>query len=84
MFIPFLKLKFFITDLNAVIHLFDISQNSLYRVYGFERCGMVSDYLSKGVDMIVYGSITDTSIGQLFMAGIVPGLLLTGLLFWLI
>ncbi len=29
--------------------------------------------------MIVYGSITDTSIGQLFIAGFIPGLLLTGL-----
>jgi C4-dicarboxylate transporter DctM subunit len=28
--------------------------------------------------MIVYGSLTNTSIGKLFVAGIIPGLLLTG------
>ena len=27
--------------------------------------------------MIIYGSLTDTSIGKLFIAGIIPGLLLT-------
>jgi C4-dicarboxylate transporter DctM subunit len=29
--------------------------------------------------MIVYGSFTETSVAQLFMAGVVPGLMLTGL-----
>ena len=30
--------------------------------------------------MIVYGVITDTSIGHLFMAGIVPGIMLATLM----
>lgn len=36
------------------------------------------------INMIIYGSITNTSIGQLFAAGIIPGLLLTGLFMLLI
>ena len=29
--------------------------------------------------MIIYGSMTNTSVGKLFVAGIIPGLLLAGL-----
>ncbi|OYY07585.1 MAG: hypothetical protein B7Y70_14360 [Rhizobiales bacterium 35-68-8] len=36
------------------------------------------------INMIIYGSMTNTSIGQLFAAGIVPGILLTGLFMLLI
>ncbi|MFN7103008.1 MAG: TRAP transporter large permease [Pseudorhizobium sp.] len=36
------------------------------------------------INMIIYGSMTNTSIGQLFAAGIVPGLLLTALFMLLI
>lgn len=36
------------------------------------------------INMIIYGSMTNTSIGQLFAAGIVPGLLLTCLFMLLI
>ena len=39
--------------------------------------GTLGILIPPSVNMIVYGSITDTSIGQLFIAGIVPGLLLT-------
>jgi tripartite ATP-independent transporter DctM subunit len=36
------------------------------------------------INMIIYGSMTNTSVGQLFAAGIVPGLLLTALFMALI
>ncbi len=29
--------------------------------------------------MIVYGTFTETSVSKLFMAGVIPGLMLTGL-----
>lgn len=41
--------------------------------------GTLGILIPPSVNMIVYGSITDTSIGQLFIAGIIPGLLLTSL-----
>jgi C4-dicarboxylate transporter DctM subunit len=39
--------------------------------------GTLGILIPPSVNMIIYGSLTDTSIGQLFIAGIVPGLLLT-------
>jgi C4-dicarboxylate transporter, DctM subunit len=39
--------------------------------------GTLGILIPPSVNMIVYGSLTDTSIGRLFVAGIVPGLLLT-------
>ncbi len=41
--------------------------------------GTLGILIPPSVNMIVYGSLTETSIGQLFMAGIIPGLLLTAL-----
>jgi tripartite ATP-independent transporter DctM subunit len=40
--------------------------------------GTLGILIPPSVNMIVYGSLTDTSIGKLFIAGILPGLLLTG------
>jgi tripartite ATP-independent transporter DctM subunit len=39
--------------------------------------GTLGILIPPSVNLIVYGSITDTSIGRLFIAGILPGLLLT-------
>lgn len=41
--------------------------------------GTLGILIPPSVNMIVYGSLTDTSIGQLFIAGLLPGLLLTGI-----
>ncbi|MDO6388382.1 TRAP transporter large permease [Uliginosibacterium sp. 31-12] len=40
--------------------------------------GTLGILIPPSVNMIVYGSLTENSIGRLFMAGIIPGLLLTG------
>jgi C4-dicarboxylate transporter, DctM subunit len=39
--------------------------------------GTLGILIPPSVNLIVYGSLTDTSIGKLFVAGIIPGLLLT-------
>ncbi|MDC0375599.1 TRAP transporter large permease [Pelagibacteraceae bacterium] len=41
--------------------------------------GTLGILIPPSITMIVYGISTETSIGQLFMAGIFPGLMLTGL-----
>ena len=39
--------------------------------------GTLGILIPPSVNLIIYGSLTDTSIGRLFVAGIIPGLLLT-------
>ena len=39
--------------------------------------GTLGILIPPSVNMIIYGSLTNTSIGKLFVAGIIPGLLLT-------
>ncbi|MGE4369452.1 MAG: TRAP transporter large permease [Burkholderiaceae bacterium] len=41
--------------------------------------GTLGILIPPSVNMIVYGSITETSIGRLFVAGIIPGVLLSAL-----
>jgi tripartite ATP-independent transporter DctM subunit len=41
--------------------------------------GTLGILIPPSVNMIVYGSLTNNSIGKLFIAGIIPGLLLTGM-----
>lgn len=40
--------------------------------------GTLGILIPPSVNMIVYGSLTNNSIGKLFIAGLIPGLLLTG------
>jgi tripartite ATP-independent transporter DctM subunit len=40
--------------------------------------GTLGILIPPSVNMIVYGSMTNTSIGKLFLAGLIPGLLLAG------
>ena len=44
------------------------------------NAGTLGILLPPSIVMVVYGAVTETSIGHLFMAGIVPGLLLTAAL----
>ena len=39
--------------------------------------GTLGILIPPSVNLLIYGSLSETSIGQLFMAGIIPGLLLT-------
>jgi C4-dicarboxylate transporter DctM subunit len=41
--------------------------------------GTLGILIPPSVAMLVYGSITNNSLGQLFIAGVIPGILLTGL-----
>lgn len=41
--------------------------------------GTLGIMIPPSINFIIYGSMTNTSVGKLFIAGIVPGLLLTGL-----
>ncbi|MCL6477572.1 MAG: TRAP transporter large permease [Peptococcaceae bacterium] len=41
--------------------------------------GLLSNLIPPSLGFIIYGALTETSIGQLFIAGIIPGLLLTAL-----
>jgi tripartite ATP-independent transporter DctM subunit len=41
---------------------------------------LITTMIPPGIGLLLYGSIGDVSIGRLFAAGLVPGLLMTGLL----
>lgn len=40
--------------------------------------GTLGILIPPSINLIIYGSITETSVGKLFLAGVIPGLLLTG------
>ena len=42
--------------------------------------GTLGILIPPSIPMIIYGEMTDTSVGRLFMAGIIPGIILSGLL----
>ena len=44
------------------------------------NAGTLGILIPPSIVMVVYGAITETSIGKLFMAGVVPGILLTGMM----
>lgn len=44
---------------------------------------MITPLIPPGIAMIVYGSVANVSIGNLFIAGIGPGILLCGTMMWL-
>jgi C4-dicarboxylate transporter DctM subunit len=44
------------------------------------NAGTLGILIPPSIVLVVYGAVTETSIGDLFIAGIVPGLVLTGLL----
>jgi tripartite ATP-independent transporter DctM subunit len=43
--------------------------------------GTLGILIPPSVNLLVYGSLANVSVGQLFIAGIIPGLMLTGLFF---
>jgi len=43
------------------------------------NAGAIGILIPPSIVMVVYGAVTETSIGDLFIAGVVPGLMLTGM-----
>jgi C4-dicarboxylate transporter, DctM subunit len=43
------------------------------------NAGTLGILIPPSIVMVVYGAVTETSIGDLFLAGVVPGLMLTGM-----
>lgn len=43
--------------------------------------GTLGILIPPSIAMIIYGAITETSVGQLFMGGVIPGIMMTGLFF---
>jgi C4-dicarboxylate transporter DctM subunit len=50
-------------------------------ILGLLACGgTLGILIPPSIPLIIYGAVTEESIGKLFMAGVVPGLVLTGIL----
>lgn len=46
--------------------------------------GTLGILIPPSINMIIYGAMTNTSVGKLFIAGVIPGLILTGMFMLLI
>src|SRR5437879_9447990 len=67
------KCKMCLPVMGSLPYLDDVATGSICAV------GTLGILIPPSITFILYGIATETSIGRLFLAGVVPGLMLTGL-----